>query len=53
MLPQARHRFLPILRNAVLTTGPLQIADQVDAVRAAVTDVTSALELETEVVLIK
>ena len=34
------------LSNAEIATGPLEIADQADAVRAAVTGVAGALELE-------
>ncbi len=41
------------LRNAVLTTGALQIADQVDAVRAEVAGIASPLELETQIEQVK
>ncbi len=41
------------LRNATLPTGALQIADQVDAVRAEVTGVLSPLELETQIEQVK
>ncbi len=41
------------LRNAELVTEPLEIADRVDAVRAAVGGVTSALEIETQIEKVK
>lgn len=41
------------LRNAELTTGPLEIADQVDAVRAQVSGVAEVLELEPKIEKIK